>query len=190
MLPFKSVVSSGLRSRWRGAFPHFKRRLRTAVSPLKPAADAVTLRGVPLTIIARFLNDPAAVKAVLRGNKRRLHDRLGAMGIEEHIKAHYRARIRDEHALDLYIHQLFFNLSGYVGTDFRADARGVLVARQQRDPDFEAWFRAAYDAGLLTGSKKRAGVQYVIDRRGKVLPFAHARRIYPPQSLKKPNDGR
>lgn len=90
---------------------------------------AVTLGGVPASIVGKFLQDPRAVNAFLTGDRVKLHQRLENMGIEEEIKAYYRPQIPDEAKLDLHIHQLLYDRTGYVGNNYLVTPQGNLVLK-------------------------------------------------------------
>lgn len=88
---------------------------------------AVTLSGVPASIIFNFLQDPPAITAFLTQDKQMLHDRLKQLNVETAIKAYYRPQISDEIELDRYIHQLFYDQTGYVGKKYRLTPDKKLV---------------------------------------------------------------
>jgi hypothetical protein len=85
--------------------------------------------GVPSSIILTFLQDQPSRDAYFRGDRQALHDRLSDLGIEAQIKAYYRPQIPDEVQLDLYIHQLLYNRTGYVGESYRVTDQGTLILR-------------------------------------------------------------
>lgn len=85
--------------------------------------------GVPIPIIRKFLNDETARNAFFGGKSTQLHDRLKEMGIKEEIKAYYRPRIHNEAELDRYIHQIFYERTGYVGKLYRVNSQGILVRK-------------------------------------------------------------
>ncbi|HAA27500.1 MAG TPA: hypothetical protein DCE56_07220 [Cyanobacteria bacterium UBA8553] len=89
----------------------------------------VTLGGVPAPIIMKFLSDETAREAYFQGDRTKLHNRLDDMGIEDDIKAYYRPQIPDEAQLDQYIHQIFYERTGYVGEGYRVNSQGVLVLK-------------------------------------------------------------
>ncbi len=86
---------------------------------------------VPSSVILTFLQDQPALTAYFQGNKQALHDRLNEIGIEEQIKAYYRPQIPDEVKLDQYIHQVFYNRTGYVGKQYRVNEQGTLTLKQR-----------------------------------------------------------
>jgi hypothetical protein len=143
-----------------------------------------TIKGVPVAVVLQFLRDDTARNAYFSGDKQQLHDRLDHMGIEEEVKAFYRPQIQDEAKLDQYIHQLLYNITGYVGIGYKADAKGVLSPKKVRDPDFEQWFQLAYKAGIVTGSREESGVQYVISPDGNVVPYKQVSALFPLDTLK------
>jgi hypothetical protein len=92
-------------------------------------SGVVTLGGVPASIVGKFLKDSSAVSAFFTGDRIKLHQRLEQLGIEEDIKAYYRPQIPDEVMLDLYIHQLLYDRTGYVGNNYIVTPRGDLVLK-------------------------------------------------------------
>jgi hypothetical protein len=96
------------------------------------SAGAFTIGGIPANIAFKFFTDPRALVFLVTGNKTALHNRLEARGFEEDIKAYYRPRIADERELDRYIHQLFYNLTGYIGKDYTLAGNGQLVLKRWR----------------------------------------------------------
>ncbi len=97
------------------------------------ASGQLVINGVPLSIIAAFLRDKIARRAYFRQNRRALHDRLWAMGIEEQIKDFYRHQISDEIELDRYIHQLLYDRTGYVGRDYQVNTEGTLLLKAKAE---------------------------------------------------------
>lgn len=93
-------------------------------------SGTLVVGGVPSSIILRFLQDDIARSAYLSGDKKRLHDRLNDLGVEEQIKAYYRPSIPDEIELDQHIHQVLYDRTGYVGENYQVDAQGKLVLKQ------------------------------------------------------------
>lgn len=93
--------------------------------------DRLTIAGVPLSIIEKFIRDPIAFQAYWEGDKRLLHERLKQLGVEEEIKAFYRPQIPDEIQLDWYIHQLLYERSGYVGEIYQVNSDGILEFKPQ-----------------------------------------------------------
>jgi hypothetical protein len=85
--------------------------------------------GVPSSIILTFLQDQPSRDAYFRGDRQALHDRLSDLGIEAQIKDYYRPQIPDEVQLDLYIHQLLYNRTGYVGEAYQVTDQGTLILR-------------------------------------------------------------
>jgi len=90
----------------------------------------LVIRGVPSSVIVRFLEDDIARTAYLGGDNRLLHDRLSALGVEEEIKNFYRPQIANEVLLDQYIHQILYDRTGYVGQAYRVNEEGRLVPRE------------------------------------------------------------
>lgn len=95
------------------------------------ASEQVTLGGVPYRVIHRFWHDQPARSAYFEGDRQALHDRLLELDVEESIKRYYRdrfddGRFDDENVLDLHIHQIMYNRTGYVGEAYRVDIYGQL----------------------------------------------------------------
>jgi hypothetical protein len=87
--------------------------------------------GVPSSVILTFLQDRPALTAYFQNDKQALHDRLNEIGIEEQIKDYYRPQIPDEVELDQYIHQVFYNRTGYVGKQYQVNEQGTLSLKQR-----------------------------------------------------------
>jgi hypothetical protein len=82
--------------------------------------------GVPSSVILTFLRDRPALNAYFQNDDQRLHDRLNELGVEEQIKAYYRPQISDEVKLDQFIHQVFYDRTGYVGEAYEVSEPGTL----------------------------------------------------------------
>ena len=87
----------------------------------------ITLGGIPASVFGIFIKDPAAVTAFLVRDNKQLHSRLQQLEVEKTIKAYYRPKIRDEIALDYYIHQIFFDWTGYIGNNYQVTPEGKLI---------------------------------------------------------------
>lgn len=141
--------------------------------------------GVPVPIILEFLRDDTARTAYLQKDSRKLHDRLEAMGVEAQIKAFYRPQIHDEIKLDQYIHQLLYERTGHVGDAYRVNAQGMLVLKPTSvDQDFNQWYKLAREAGLVTDSAEREGVQYVINSEGVAIPYSELAAVFSQAELR------
>jgi hypothetical protein len=143
-----------------------------------------TIRGVPVSVVLKFLRDDTARKAYFSGDKQKLHDQLNRIGIEEEVKAFYRPNIQDEAELDLYIHQIFYDNTGYIGQAYDVNGAGLLAPKKVKDPIFEQWFRLAYKLGIVIGSREEAGVQYVIGPGGNLISYPQAANLFPLDTLK------
>jgi hypothetical protein len=86
----------------------------------------MVIGGVPSSVILTFLQDRPALNAYFRSDVQGLHDRLNELGVEEQIKDYYRPQIPDEAKLDQYIHQIFYNRTGYVGEAYEVSEQGTL----------------------------------------------------------------
>lgn len=91
-------------------------------------ADMVTLRGIPYSVLNKVLRDKDSRAALLARNSKALHDRMNMIGVEYDIKRYYSDRIEDPVELDQHIHQVFYNLTGYVGENYVV-VRGKLVPK-------------------------------------------------------------
>jgi hypothetical protein len=147
--------------------------------------ESLTFRKVPVSIIFKALQDPTALKALLQKRKKMLHDRLSALGVEEDIKNYYRPKIRDEIELDRYIHQIFYDNTGYIGIGYYVDSAGQLQFKKPPDTGFNQWFQLASDVGLVVGSKIENGVIYVIGPQGEIAPYTAISTAFPLEKLQK-----
>jgi hypothetical protein len=142
------------------------------------ALPSLTYKGVPLKILLRFVKDPIARQAYFKGDKTGLHNRLDDMGIEDDIKAFYRPNFQNEQELDLYIHQLLYENTGYVGTSYRLDKLGKLVPLSTLPPDFERWFTLAQELKLAASYETQNGVLYVKTPQGSRAPYTLMTELY------------
>lgn len=101
---------------------------------LSIANGQLVIGGIPFTVLSTFLQDDMARNAYLDRDRRQLHDRLQALGVEEQIKAFYRSQFPDETQLDQHIHQIFYDRTGYVGLNYQVNSEGVLVLKPGRIP--------------------------------------------------------
>lgn len=90
----------------------------------------LVFQGVPSSIIVQFLQDDVARNAYIVGDRKRLHDRLSELGVEEKIKAYYQSDTLDAAELDQHIHQILYDRTGYVGEAYTLSATGTLVPKQ------------------------------------------------------------
>lgn len=90
-------------------------------------SGAITLGGVPYSVIMKVWQNPAARSAVLGGKETELHNLMGMMGIEYEIKEYYRDRIPDPVKLDQHIHQVLFDRTGYVGDAYTVKGRTLVL---------------------------------------------------------------
>jgi hypothetical protein len=139
---------------------------------------SLTYKGVPLSILLRFVKDPIARQAYFDGDKTGLHNRLDHMGVEDDIKAFYRPKFQDEQALDLYIHQLLYKNTGYVGTAYRLNEQGQLVPRSTLPPDFEHWLALAQQLNFVVSHEIQNGVIYVKTPQGSRVPYTTMASLY------------
>ncbi|MEL6779843.1 MAG: hypothetical protein AAFO06_21610 [Cyanobacteria bacterium J06597_16] len=95
------------------------------------ASEQTTLGGVPYTAVSRFVKDKPARDAYFAGDSQALHDRLVELEVEPLVKEYYRdrftdGRFADENALELHIHQVMYDRSGYLGEAYQVDNYGTL----------------------------------------------------------------
>ncbi|MGB8702210.1 MAG: hypothetical protein WCD18_22565 [Thermosynechococcaceae cyanobacterium] len=157
--------------------------LGVALGGLWMAQSQLTYKGVPLSIIVQFVQDPIAREAYFAGNKQRLHNRLDEMGVEDQIKDFYRSRIPDEKELDQYIHQLLYENTGYVGEAYRLDSQGKLVLKPTLTREFWTWFRLAKRLKLVTDKEIEEDVIYLITPKGSRVPYEVISSIYSIEDL-------
>ncbi|NJN23661.1 MAG: hypothetical protein HC810_03740 [Acaryochloridaceae cyanobacterium RL_2_7] len=78
-----------------------------------------TIQGVPVSVVLKFVADKPARDAYFSGQSRFLHNRLQELNVEEDVKAFYRPQFDDEQELDWYIHQIFYDRTGYIGKAYK-----------------------------------------------------------------------
>lgn len=94
--------------------------------------DNVTFSSVPISVLMEFVRDETAREAYLKGDKIKLHYRLKQLGFEEKIKDFYRSNFANEAELDKYIHQIFYQNTGYVGEAYQVNEDNILVNREYK----------------------------------------------------------
>ncbi|TVQ43261.1 MAG: hypothetical protein EA365_12945 [Gloeocapsa sp. DLM2.Bin57] len=87
----------------------------------------ITLGGVPASVLGIFLKDPTSITAFVVRDNKHLHSRLQELKVEKVMKAYYRPQIPDEIILDQYIHQIFYNWTGYIGANYEVTPDGKLI---------------------------------------------------------------
>lgn len=97
--------------------------------------EKITLGGVPYRVVQQFWNDQQARDAYFGGDRQALHDRLADLEVEESIKSYYSSRFNNEDELDLFIHQVMFDRTGYVGEAYQVNNYGELSPISYRDQD-------------------------------------------------------
>ncbi|WP_299415243.1 hypothetical protein [Acaryochloris sp. IP29b_bin.148] len=142
---------------------------------------SLTVQGVPVSIILKFLQDEPARDAYFSENKQGLHNRLQELGVEEEIKAFYRPQFSDETELDQHIHQIFYDATGYVGKAYRVNAAGTLVLI---DRHYEKWYPLAYQAGVVVDSFYENDTHYVVGPDGITAPYRQVAKVFPIRTLK------
>lgn len=159
--------------------------LLLALLGLGVAFPRLTYKGVPLDILLTFIQDPIARQAYFDGDKTGLHDRLNQLDIEEQIKAFYRPQFQDEAALDLHIHQLLYDNTGYIGTAYRLGEQGQLVPISNLPQDFAQWFDLARQLNLFTSHNFQDGVLYVTTPEGTSAPYLTMAQLYSTSDMQK-----
>jgi hypothetical protein len=149
------------------------------------AYPTLTYKGVPVRILVHFVEDGEARRAYFAGEKTALHARLKELGVEEQIKAYYRPQFKDEQALDLHIHQLLYDNTGYVGAAYMVDGDGKLQLTPTLTADFWRWFNLAKQLQLVTDQEMENGKPYIITPQGSKVPYATIAALYPISDLKK-----
>jgi hypothetical protein len=140
-------------------------------------APSLTIRGVPLTIVVKFLGDRTAREAYFAKDKSGLHERLQELNVEHEIKEFYRPQFADEQQLDQHIHQVFYDLSGYIGRSYVVTDTGTL---RLRSIGFEAWTVLAKRAGVVVDAYYGTdGIAYVVGIDGTVAPYDTIAALYP-----------
>ncbi len=147
------------------------------------AYPTLTYKGVPVRILVHFLEDAEARRDYFAGKKTALHARLKLLGVEEQIKDFYRPQFKNEQELDLYIHQLLYDNTGYVGAAYRVDGTGKLTPTLTSD--FWRWFNLAKKLQLVTDQEMENGETYVITPQGSHLPYKTISALYPIADLEK-----
>ncbi len=147
-------------------------------------APSLTVQGVPLPIVVQFLADGPARQAYFAKDKPALHDRLQQLNVENEIKAFYRPQFQDEEELDQYIHQIFYDISGYVGKSYVVTSQGTL---KLRNLEFQFWANLAKEVGVISDSYygEDDGIPYVVSREGVVARYDTVVPLYPRHLLKK-----
>jgi hypothetical protein len=147
------------------------------------AYPTLTYKGVPVRIIVQFLEDEQARSAYFSSEKTALHGRLKALGVEEQVKDFYRPQFQDEQALDLYIHQLLYNNTGYVGKAYAISAEGQLIPKPTLTPEFWRWFKLAKRLQLASDQEMENGELVIITPQGSQVPYTTISELYPISDL-------
>ena len=148
-------------------------------------SQSMTVRGIPVFILVQGLTDEEALNQYLSGDKKGFHDRLEEIGIKDEIKAFYRPKIHDEGELDRYIHQIFYNLSGYVGVSYTVNSQGILVLKGAQNAEFKNWYKLATAAGIAAHSELENGVYYVTTPQGARITYQEYAKLFPASELEK-----
>jgi hypothetical protein len=148
-------------------------------------SQSMTVKGIPVSILVKGLSDQDALNLYLSGDKKGFHDRLEEIGIKDEIKAFYRPKIRDEQQLDQHIHQIFYNLSGYVGVAYSVNQKGILVLKSASASEFNHWYQLAVEAGMVVSSEQKNGNYYVTTPKGMKVSYQEFAAIYSTSDLEK-----
>lgn len=148
-------------------------------------SQSMTVKGIPVSILVKGLSDRDALNLYWSGDKKGFHDRLEEIGIKDDIKAFYRPKIRDEQQLDQYIHQIFYNLSGYVGVAYSVNQKGVLVLNSASKSEFNHWYQLAAETGMVISSEQENGIYYVTTPSGMKVSYQEFASIYSTSDLEK-----
>ena len=149
------------------------------------AYPTLTYKGVPVRILVHFLEDEQARSAYFAGQKTALHGRLKALGVEEQIKDFYRPQFQNEQALDLHIHQLLYDNTGYIGAAYAVDAEGQLIPKPTLTPEFWRWFALAKRLQLVSDQEMENGELFITTPQGSQVPYTTISALYPIADLEK-----
>lgn len=94
--------------------------------------EIVTVRGIPYSVLSKVMQDGTSRAALLARDSQALHDRLNAIGVEYDIKEYYSKKIDDPVELDQHIHQVFYNLTGYVGENYTVLGGRLVLKNYER----------------------------------------------------------
>lgn len=142
------------------------------------AFPSLTYKGVPLSILLKFVKDPIARQAYFEKDKAGLHNRLDELGVEPEIKAFYRPNFQNEQDLDRHIHQLLYDNTGYVGKAYRLNELEQLVPLSTLPPNFNHWFTLAQQLQLAASYEMKDDVLYIITPQGSRTPFTLMAQLY------------
>lgn len=165
-------------------FPHLQLAMGLVVIVIGTAiviGPTLTIQGVPVPIILKFLQDNQARQAYFSDNKEGLHARLQELNVEEDIKTFYRPQIPNEVQLDQHIHQVFYEATGYIGKAYQVNSEGTLVLIDRR---FERWYPLALQAGVVVDSQYRNDIHYVVGPEGTVVPYRQVADVFPIKILR------
>lgn len=149
------------------------------------AYPTLTYKGVPVRIIVQFLEDAQARQAYFAGQKTALHARLKVLGVEEQVKDFYRPQFQNEQALDLHIHQLLYDNTGYLGKAYSTNAVGQLIPKPTLTPEFWRWFELAKRLQLVTDQEMENGELIITTPQGNQVPYTTISELYPIADLEK-----
>lgn len=146
----------------------------------------LTYRGVPLTILWQFIQDPQARDAYFTEDKQALHDRLKDLGVETAMQDFYRPKFpNDEQGLDQHIHQLLYDNTGYVGEGYRLTAEGTLTPKVIFPQEFQRWFELARAHNLVDRYTWQQNELVLVTPAGHRASYRVLRTIYPLKDLEK-----
>ena len=143
-----------------------------------------TIQGVPTSVVLKFLADEPARDAYFSGQSRLLHDRLQEMSIEEEVKAFYRPQFEDEAELDWYVHQIFYERSGYVGKAYKVGPNQRLTLKTLKDRQYPQWIELARKSGLVVDQQQDDAQYYVQTAQGSWITYEEMSDLYPLPELR------
>ncbi len=91
----------------------------------------VAVGGIPSPIILSFLQNDSARVAYFDGDEEKLYSQIQSMNLAEKLKPYYRPQFTEEAKLDLHIHQILYDRTGYVGKAYRVSKQGVLTLKNK-----------------------------------------------------------
>ena len=100
-------------------------------------SNNLTVGGVPASVILKFIQDRDAVSAYINFDGSKVHKRLQKLEVEKEMKDYYRNQIPDPIELDLHIHQILFDRTGYVGIDYEVHHNTLVLKKGLRRPSMK-----------------------------------------------------
>ena len=138
-----------------------------------------TVQGVPVSVVLKFVGDKPAREAYFSGQSFLLHERLQELEIEEEVKAFYRPQFEDEKELDWYIHQIFYDRTGYIGKAYKVGPGRQLILKTSKDYQYPRWVVLARRAGLIVDQRQDQGTYFVKTPEGAWVLYEEMLEQYP-----------